>query len=320
MNNLRLAIISNEGYFADFTDGCAAGLGNLGFTVRLLDELPADGDWDAILVVGIHKFPDVPCYRKTVLLGVQTEQLPLMQSSDRRLNRNLKRFRAVCGFYNRLFEWNPSLYTAGVGGDVFLPYGCRSQFGFDTEKVHDVLFIGNLGGSQRRNELLTSLANQFNFYPDYSPGFGVRKAEAIRGSRICINIHYYTGCGFEAPRVFDYLSCGAFVLSERVISTYPFIVGRDLEDYSGANELACKIAYYLEHDEERQAIAKQGFQTASNYSYDLVSRIIAMEVGRASDSSKGKVSRLLSWNLARARSDYFRFRDYLSTKRRGVPG
>jgi hypothetical protein len=316
MNKYRLAIVSDEPYFDGFKEGCASNLSRHGFSIGVLDKLPEDGKWDSLLVIGIHKFPDMPFYRNTTLLGVQTEQLPLAKTANRRLRRNLNRFHAVRGYYKKLFEWNPSLYDAGVGGDVFVPYGCTLQSAHEGEKRYDVLFVGNVGGSPRRNGLLTYLAGQFNFYPDFSPGFGMRKAEAIRSSKICLNIHYYEDCGFESPRIFDYLSHGAFVLSERSSSTHPFTVGRDLEDYSDRKELTDKIAYYLGHDAKRREIAGRGFQTAGKYGYDLISSIIALEIRKILEIDRNNVHEFVSWSLARARCDYFRLRDYISIKRR----
>ncbi|MFC1795953.1 glycosyltransferase [Pseudomonadota bacterium] len=268
--------------------------------------------------MGIHKFPGLPFFRKSRLLGLQTEQLPLKKVHDGRLSRNLKRFRAVRGFYEQLFEWNPSLHAAGLGGELFIPYGCELKTRPPTEKQFDVLFIGNIGGSPRRKELLDYLATQFKFYPDYSPGFGTRKSDAIHQTKICLNIHFYDDGGFESPRIFDYLSHGAFVISESALSTHPFAAGHDLEEYADKDELVAKLVYYLENDQARQRIADQGYETAGQHGFESTARLLADHIKSVLDTKNNIARRFEAWIRARSKCGYFSFRDYISLKRRDL--
>lgn len=316
-NKLSIGFVFDETYFSEFAESCAKQLESQGVETRLLNNIPDDGDWDAVLVIGIHKFVSIPLFRETLLLGVQTEQLPLDNNSVGRLRRNRSRFCAVSGYYSKIFDWNPSLFEAKKGGAVFIPYGCRIQEVKEVPKQYDLLFIGNVGGSPRRKELLDYLSSRFSFYPDYSPGFGARKDEAIQVSKICLNLHYYEDCGFESPRIFDYLSRKAFVLSEKVSSSYPFTVGKDIDDFAGKEELAEKITYYLEHEEDRNKIAEHGFKTASVFDYERTANILLFEIQKALSNKASTIEKTGSWLKSKVSCEYFSFRDYLSLKRRG---
>lgn len=72
-------------------------------------------------------------------------------------------------------------------------------------------------------------------------------------------------------RIWDILGAGGFVLTnfQTEIPEY-FEVGRDLETYASEEELIQKIGYYLEHEEERARIAKNGYQKArKQYSLEM---------------------------------------------------
>ncbi len=61
-------------------------------------------------------------------------------------------------------------------------------------------------------------------------------------------------------RIFDIMGCGGFVLSnyQAEIPEY-FSLGEHLDTFGSKEELLEKTAYYLEHDKERQEIARAGY-------------------------------------------------------------
>ena len=312
----RVAVVFNQVYFSEFSEQCALHLAKAGFHTEVLHEIPAGQEYEAVLVVGIHEYPSIPFMRDVVMLGVQTEQLPLGEHHAGRISRNLRRFHSVRGYYQCIFDWNPGLHEAGIGGEVFIPYGCSNRETTSFSKTHDLVFIGNVGGSPRRQELLESLGRKYTVYPDFSPGFGSRLDEAIGSSKICLNIHFYEDCGFESPRVFDYLSRGAFVLSEHALSTSPFLVGRDLQDFSDGEELFEKIEHFLQNESERNQIAARGRLTAMEHSFETTSRILAREFLNVLNRRSSVTKRHFAWARARVRSGYFAARDHISLKRR----
>lgn len=84
-------------------------------------------------------------------------------------------------------------------------------------------------------------------------------AELYRRSKICLNIQGNTGENLN-PRTFEILASGGFQLISYHKDYYGLLEpGKDLIEFATAEELVAKTAYYLEHDEERQAIAQNGY-------------------------------------------------------------
>lgn len=77
-------------------------------------------------------------------------------------------------------------------------------------------------------------------------------------------------------RIWDILGAGGFVLTnfQTEIPEY-FEIGRDLETYASEEELIQKIGYYLEHEEEREEIARNGYLKAKER-YSLEARVKQM--------------------------------------------
>jgi hypothetical protein len=315
---MKIAIVSKSVYFDECREGIYRGLQEMGFFPELMSEIPISGDWDVVLVIGVHLFPRIPWLPRTLVAGIQTEQLPIDGVATGRLLRNKRRYDAVCGYYDHVFEWNPDLYVLQNDERTFLPYGCVTEQFEVIPKKYDVAFIGNVCGSARREKVLEQLRCQFDFSPDYSPGFGDRKKQAIRESRILLNIHFYEGAGFESPRMFDYLSLGAFVLSERTVSSYPFVRGVDFDDFGCVDELVQKIQFYLENDVLRAQISQQGLQTAHRFHYAACARILAFEVQRQLPRRSSNLVRFQRWLSARLKCMLFQSRDLLSEKLRRV--
>ena len=61
-------------------------------------------------------------------------------------------------------------------------------------------------------------------------------------------------------RCFDILGCGGFLMTNYQEELNDmFVIGQDLEAYSSLEELIDKCAYYLSHEDERAAIARNGY-------------------------------------------------------------
>ena len=92
----------------------------------------------------------------------------------------------------------------------------------------------------------------------------------FHNSKINLNITSKTIESGIPLRVFDILSCGGFCLTnyQPEIARY-FTDGEDLVMYSSMEDLVDKVAYYLEHDEEREQIARNGYEKLKG-NHDLV--------------------------------------------------
>lgn len=81
----------------------------------------------------------------------------------------------------------------------------------------------------------------------------------FEGSRINLNISLRSIHSGIPLRVLDIMACGGFVLTnwQPEIAEY-FLEGEEIVTFQSMEECMQKIAYYLEHDQERQKIAEAG--------------------------------------------------------------
>ncbi len=106
-------------------------------------------------------------------------------------------------------------------------------------------------------------------------------------SGIVLATHYHDPTGsypvYQAsPRVFEALACGAFVLCDRQRDVLAlFRDGEHLVCFSDGDDLVEKVRYYLAHEEERQAIARQGrAEVLSRHTYvHRIETLLAQAMG-----------------------------------------
>ena len=111
------------------------------------------------------------------------------------------------------------------------------------------------------------------------PVLGTEYAKAIRASKINLGLLFEGGD--KAPigdvitaRTFEIPAAGGFMLHERTAEvTQYFKEGKECELFSNQDELMQKIEYYLDHDEEREAIAAAGHQRALRSGYSVDDRV-----------------------------------------------
>lgn len=77
-------------------------------------------------------------------------------------------------------------------------------------------------------------------------------------------------------RIFDILGCGGFLMTNYQSELPDFFeIGTDIEAYSSMDELIDKCQYYLTHEDERVAIARNGYKKVQE-SHRYIHRISAM--------------------------------------------
>ena len=93
---------------------------------------------------------------------------------------------------------------------------------------------------------------------------GAEYAKAIRLSKVNLGILSEMRKGASSgdlitARTFHIPACGGFMLHERTTEVADFFEeGRDCGMFAGAEEMAEKVAYYLDHPAEREAITEAG--------------------------------------------------------------
>lgn len=152
------------------------------------------------------------------------------------------------------------------------------------------LYLGSKVTEQERLRLLKRVSEEFELDLYTSSDFSVLPRASYRGiasaatampkifhlSRINLNFTSKPIRTGLPLRFWDILGAGGFLLTnyQSEIPEY-FEIGKDLEIYASEKELTDKIRYYLEHEEERAEIARNGYEKAKE-KYSLEIRICQM--------------------------------------------
>ncbi len=152
------------------------------------------------------------------------------------------------------------------------------------------LYLGSKVTEQERLRLLKRVSEEFELDLYTSSDFSVLPRASYRGiasaatampkifhlSRINLNFTSKPIRTGLPLRFWDILGAGGFLLTnyQSEIPEY-FEIGKDLEIYASEKELTDKIRYYLEHEEERAEIARNGYEKAKE-KYSLEIRIRQM--------------------------------------------
>lgn len=116
------------------------------------------------------------------------------------------------------------------------------------------------------NELNSDLARAYRGH-----AWGLDMYKIYTRSKIVINRHGEVAEGYSNNmRMFEATGCGALLITEnsKNIQNY-FEPGKECIVYDNATDLIEKIRYYLQHDHERNGIAKAGYErTMKEHTYD----------------------------------------------------
>jgi len=144
-------------------------------------------------------------------------------------------------------------------------------------KKYDVGFVGYVT-FEKRADMLDRLFREFpNFY--YGQALFEDCAEIYRKSRIVFN----TAATDDANmRLFEATATGSFLLTEDIPSIGKlFDVGKHLVTYKDMDDAVEKARYYLEHEDEREAIAEAGMiHTLKNHTFEHRINEMFKEIGK----------------------------------------
>jgi hypothetical protein len=197
---------------------------------------------------GIEDLPILTaCYLIDVHLGTWRYQVARFFDAVFVAQRDyLECFRRAVG-HDQVY-WLPLAAAPDVHRDHGLP------------RVYDVGFVGNIARAHRktaRARRLRLIAERFHtndFYRVYMPE---EVGRVYSQSRIVFNCSI---AGDVTMRIFEGTACGALVLTDAIANGLDelFEIGREIVVYRDDADLLEKIAYYLAHEEEREAIARAG--------------------------------------------------------------
>ena len=174
----------------------------------------------------------------------------------------------------------------------------------ESGRPHAIAFAGGLGADVHgpRVQLLERIAEQLPFegwgygwdgLPDgplrhayRGEAWGIDMYSVLAQSRIVVNVHSTAAEGFaNNMRLFEATGAGALLLTEAAPNLADFFEpGREAATYDGPDELMEKLRHYLEHDDERVAIAAAGQRrTLRDHTYgNLMARLTEILEARLS--------------------------------------
>lgn len=245
-------------------------LKRLGFDFILLEEEPQHYEpipYIIICPLNIRVFP--PCYvvyqmEQTVSTRWMTPRyMAILQGAQAVLDYSLVNI----AYFQQNPELTDKLYYLPV--DILPEEAPPSR---EAAQDIDVLFYGATNNPHRR-AMLDVLQEEFRICI-VSSLFGEAMRSTIRRAKVVVNIHYYENALLETTRLCEVLSQGTSVIvseSSRDAAEdarlRPFVDFVDTDDIEAMRE---RIAYWLGHEEERQAKLRDNrsmFQKVNAFDY-----------------------------------------------------
>lgn len=204
-------------------------------------------------------------------------------------------------FYDHLFTTKtfnlPELAEIGLNRVSFIPHGYRPNCHFPvsiSEDDHieygsDLAFVGTWE-AERASTLAQLQGFDLRIWGGqwYKTKKDSRLREAVQNrevyceemsrvlnaSKVCLAFLRKANRDRHTSRTFEIPACGGFQLSERSDEVLDFFEeGKEIECFSSVDELKDKAAYYLNHETERQRIAKAGLARVQRSKYSFTDRL-----------------------------------------------
>ncbi len=159
------------------------------------------------------------------------------------------------------------LRAVGAANVFWLPLGCnpKSHYPVDVPREFDVAFAGSvtLPVHQVRHDLIQHLKSAFSVHMT-SQVFYDDLCRTIAAGKLVFN---HSAVHEVNMRIFEVMAMGRPLITNRDADrnglTGLVEDGKHLILYDDSNELVEKVRYYLEHEDEREAIARAGYDLAT---------------------------------------------------------
>ena len=232
-----------------------------------------------------RKFKD----RSIIWVGINSEQLLTPENGGGAiLQLRLKQVKKYCKYFDILLDYDKSniqaikkfykgrierVYKSGYDVNFDIP-----EFITDEHKEYDILFYG--ADCQRRRSIIDFLSKRYNVYPRIDKLWGADLVDAIKKSKICLNLHAEETRYFEKMRVVQLFCNHAFVMSDRIYDAQQFEDGEDFASFF-LSDICDRIDFYLKNENERSRIANNAYKKivdmnnkAENYTRTILDCIL----------------------------------------------
>lgn len=140
-------------------------------------------------------------------------------------------------------------------GEFAFPVATSAYSNRPKSQLWDIFFIGR--STLHRERHFGHLKHRHNFLHICHGVWGSKLVDYMCAAKICLNVHAEDEVSWE-PRMQMMLSCGVFVISEKITPNSILRPGVDFVEIGSPSELHKAVEYYLHHDDERQEIARSG--------------------------------------------------------------
>ncbi len=159
----------------------------------------------------------------------------------------------------------------GIKNVFWMPLACDDiNIGKPKEKTFDISFIGSI--KDDRKKYMDLLNHNFNFAT--KSAFYETATALYEQSRLVLHISPHIDSGYKilSARIFEAMASGSALITDRIGSTDINTLlkeGRDYIGYTDSNDLVEIAKYYLNNENEREEIAKNGFnKVTALHTYD----------------------------------------------------
>lgn len=179
-----------------------------------------------------------------------------------------------------------------LSGDFPFPVATGVYFPLTVDKVRDIFFIGR--STLHREKFFGSLKHYHNFLHICHGVWGPNLNEYMNSAKICLNVHAENETSWE-PRLQMMLATGAFVISEKITPNFFLRPGIDYVEVTSPQEMWEAVSYYLNHDEEREKIARSGLERVKDILdakvcfYNLIKKIEDDEIDKFQTGKSSKI-------------------------------
>src|SRR3989344_1186304 len=182
----------------------------------------------------------------------------------------------IVSYYDYFLCFEPliarNLKDKGFNNVYYFPFASEISNIKPAKKIYDVSFVGTY--TPERESILAKF-KQFDINIWGDPRWlksGIKNnarggrvtqdkmKDIISKSKININIHSFFPSEGANLRNFEVTGSTGFLLTDYVKAQEDlFKIGKDIVCYNSPKDIVVKTAYFLDHEKEREAIARQGF-------------------------------------------------------------
>ena len=143
-------------------------------------------------------------------------------------------------------------------------YDPYTHYPLTRTKTIDVAFVGTKHKDRAHIAKIPGIKIYGNEWGDgIYPVYSAKKRKIYAQTKIMVN-HHVDGDTSPNMRTFECLAMNTFLLSDLV----PKELEGGMAKYTSFDDLLTKIEYYLEHEDERKAIAEKGKELVKPHTYE----------------------------------------------------